>query len=147
MKSFAVWRFCSRIGLFVPQRARLGAQDLVYQCPMDSDIRSKTEGFCSRCGMKLRAGIPEPVEFPVDLDVSPRAIKPGQKAELKFTVHDPKNGRQIQHFDVVPQKLFHMFVVSRDMQVFVHDHPVFGEDAKFRYNMAFPKPGSLPDTG
>ena len=141
MKPLAVFALLLSIGLFVPQPARLGAQDLVYQCPMDSDIRSKTEGFCSRCGMKLRAGIPEPVEFPVDLDVSPRAIKPGQKAELKFTVRDPNNGRQIQHFDVVHEKLFHMFVVSRDMQVFVHDHPVFGEDAKFRYNMAFPKSG------
>jgi len=116
-------------------------QDLVYQCPMDPDIRSKTEGFCSRCGMKLKAGIPEPIEFPVDLKVTPRAIKPGQKAELEFTVRDPQNGRQIPHFELVHEKLFHLFVVSRDMQVFVHDHPVFGEDAKFRYDYTFPKPG------
>jgi len=43
------------------------AQDVVYQCPMDPDIRPNKEGVCSRCGMKLRAGIPEPVEFPMDL--------------------------------------------------------------------------------
>lgn len=116
-------------------------QDLVYQCPMDPDIRSKTEGVCSRCGMKLKAGIPEPIEFPVDLKVTPRAIKPGQKAELEFTVRDPQNGRQIPHFEIVHEKLFHLFVVSRDMQIFVHDHPVFGEDAKFRYDYTFPKPG------
>jgi hypothetical protein len=121
--------------------AGLLGQDLVYQCPMDPDIRSKTEGVCSRCGMKLRAGIPEPIEFPLDLKVTPRAIKPGQKAELEFTVRDPQNGRQIPHFEIVHEKLFHLFVVSRDMQVFVHDHPVFGEDAKFRYDYAFPKPG------
>lgn len=119
----------------------LGAQDLVYQCPMDPDIRSNKEGVCSRCGMKLRAGIPEPIEFPVDLKVSPRAVKPGQKTELEFTVRDPQNDRQIQHFEIVHEKLFHMFVVSRDLQVFVHDHPVFGEDAKFRYDYAFPKSG------
>jgi hypothetical protein len=34
-----------------------------------------------------------------------------------------------------------MFVVGRDMQFFLHDHPVFGEDAKFRYDLTFPKPG------
>jgi hypothetical protein len=138
MKSLSALSFLSAAGLFV---ITLGAQDLVYQCPMDPDVRSKTEGVCSRCGMKLRAGIPEPVEFPVDLKVSPRLIKPGAKAELEFSVRDPQNDRQIQHFELVHEKLFHMFVVSRDMQVFVHDHPVFGEDAKFRYNFAFPKSG------
>jgi hypothetical protein len=142
MKSLAFFPVMFAISLLaIPQGANLGAQDLVYQCPMDPDVRSKTEGFCSRCGMKLRAGIPEPVEFPVDLKVSPHAIKPGEKTELEFTVLDPQNGRQIRHFEVVHEKLFHMFVVSRDMQVFVHDHPVFGEDAKFRYNMAFQKSG------
>ena len=117
------------------------AQDLVYQCPMDPDIRSNKEGVCSRCGMKLRAGIPEPIEFPVDLNVLPHAIKRGEKTELEFTIRDPQNSRQIQHFEIVHEKLFHMFLISRDLQVFVHDHPVFGDDGKFRYNYAFPKSG------
>jgi len=119
----------------------VGAQDLVYQCPMDSDIRSNKEGFCPRCGMKLKSGIPEPVEFPVDLKLAPRAARPGQKAQLEFAVRDPHNDRQIEHFELVHEKLFHMFVISKDLQFFVHDHPVFGEDGKFRYDLAFPKPG------
>jgi hypothetical protein len=138
MKSLSAFSFFVAASLFV---ITLGAQDVVYQCPMDPDVRSKTEGVCSRCGMKLRAGIPEPIEFPVDLKVSPRSIRPGAKTELEFSVRDPQNDRQIEHFELVHEKLFHMFVVSRDMQVFVHDHPVFGEDAKFRYDMAFPKSG------
>jgi len=119
----------------------LAAQSLVYQCPMDPDVRSNKEGFCSRCGMKLRAGIPEPVEFPVDLKVTPRAVKPGAKTELEFTVRDPQNDRQIRHFEFVHEKLFHLFAISQDLQFFVHDHPVFGEDARFRYDIEFPKPG------
>jgi hypothetical protein len=138
MKSLASLSFLIAVGLL---GITLAAQDLVYQCPMDPDIRSNKEGVCSRCGMKLRAGIPEPIEFPVDLDVSPRAIKRGEKAQLEFTVRDPQNSRQIQHFEVVHEKLFHMFLISRDLQVFVHDHPVLGEDGKFRYGYAFPKSG------
>jgi hypothetical protein len=91
--------------------------------------------------MKLRAGIPEPIEFPMDLKLTPRAPKPGEKAQLEFTVRDPQNARQIQHFEIVHEKLFHMFVVSRDMDFFVHDHPVYGEDGKFRFDLAFPKAG------
>ena len=138
MKSFFSLAFLFAIALLA---FTLTAQDLVYQCPMDPDIRSNKEGVCSRCGMKLRAGIPEPIEFPVDLHVSPRAIKRGEKAELEFTVRDPQNNRQIQHFEIVHEKLFHMFLISRDLQVFVHDHPVFGADGKFRYGFTFPKSG------
>jgi hypothetical protein len=120
----------------------MSAQDVVvYQCPMDPDIRSNKEGICSRCGMKLRSGIPEPIEFPVDLKVTPRAPRPAAKAELEFTIRDPQNNRQIEHFEVVHEKLFHLFVISQDLEFFIHDHPVFGDDAKFRYNIAFPKPG------
>ncbi len=119
----------------------LRAQDVVYQCPMDPDVRSNKEGVCSRCGMKLKAGIPEPVEFPVDLKLTPRVPKPGAKTELEFTVRDPQNARQIEHFEIVHEKLFHMFVVGRDLKFFLHDHPVFGEDKKFRYDLAFPQAG------
>jgi hypothetical protein len=121
--------------------ALLSAQDLVYQCPMDPDVRSNKEGFCSRCGMKLRSGIPEPIEFPVDLTLSPRVPKPGIKEQLEFSVRDPQNGRQIEHFEIVHEKLFHMFVISKDLQFFLHDHPVLGEDGNFRYDVSFPKSG------
>jgi hypothetical protein len=131
----------SVIALIFSIAVTVGAQDLVYQCPMDPDIRSNKEGVCSRCGMKLKSGIPEPIEFPVELKVQPRAVRPGVKAQLEFTVHDPQNDKQIEHFEIVHEKLFHMFVVSKDLQYFVHDHPVFGDDGKFRYDIAFPKSG------
>jgi hypothetical protein len=34
-----------------------------------------------------------------------------------------------------------MFIVSQDLQFFVHDHPVFQPDGNFLYETAFPKPG------
>lgn len=115
--------------------------DLVYQCPMDHDIRSNTPGKCSRCGMELKAGIPEPEEFPVEMSVSPKAPKPGAPAQLTFAVHDPDNNKPVEHFQVVHEKLFHMFAISKDLEFFVHDHPVYGPDGKFRYDIKFPKTG------
>jgi hypothetical protein len=115
--------------------------DLVYQCPMDHDVRSNKPGFCSRCGMKLKAGIPEPQEFPADLSVTPRLLKPGAGSRLLLSVRDPDNGRPIEHFEIVHEKLFHMFVISQDMEFFLHDHPYFGTDGKFRYDIKFPRTG------
>ena len=117
------------------------AQDKVYVCPMDPDVRSNKEGVCARCGMKLVAGLPDPVEYPMDLTVSPHKLVPGQKAKLDFVVRDPWKGRPVTNFQIVHEKLFHMFIVSQDLQFFVHDHPVFQPDGNFTYEYAFPQPG------
>jgi Heavy metal binding domain len=116
------------------------SKDPVYICPMDKDIRSNSPGNCSRCGMKLVAGIPDPVEFHLDLSVTPRVARPGEKVHLRFDVHDPWKNNPVKKFNVVHEKLFHAFIVSEDLQVFVHDHPVWMNDA-FQYDMTFPKPG------
>jgi hypothetical protein len=119
----------------------LMAQDKVYVCPMDPDVRSNREGVCSRCGMKLVAGLPDPVEYPLDLSITPHKLAVGQKATLDFVVRDPWKNRPVTTFQIVHEQLFHLFVVSQDMQFFVHDHPRFQPDGNFVYDLAFPKAG------
>jgi len=90
--------------------------------------------------MELVAGIPEPVEFHLDLTVSPQPPKPNEPAELTFAVSDPWKNNPVTKFSIVHEKLFHAFVVSRDLQFFVHDHPVW-ENGVFRERISFPRPG------
>src|SRR5712671_5661294 len=103
-------------------------QDLVFSCPMDPEVRSNNPGVCARCGMKLVAGVPDPVEFHMDLNVTPRAPKVGDIAKLEFLVHDPWKDKPVTNFQVVHEKLFHMFVVSQDLQFFLHNHPTLRPD-------------------
>jgi hypothetical protein len=114
----------------------------VYICPMDPDVRSHNPGKCARCGMALVAGLPDPVEYHLDLTVAPRPLKPGRPINLTFAVSDPWKNRPVTNFQLMHEKLFHMFVVSNDMEVFVHDHPILGQDGKFHYDFVFPKPGA-----
>jgi len=116
------------------------SDDLVWVCPMDKDIRSLVPGNCPRCGMKLANGVPDPVEYHLNLTVSPRAPKPDEPAHLVFDIHDPWKNNRVTKFTVVHEKLFHAFIVSEDLQFFVHDHPVW-KDNVFQYDMKFPKPG------
>ncbi len=113
----------------------------VYICPMDPDVRSNSPGKCARCGMELKAGLPDPVEYHMHLDVTPKPVKPGQPANLTFEIHDPWKDRPVTKFQTVHEKLFHMFVVSQDLEVFLHNHPTLGSDGKFHYEYAFPKSG------
>jgi Heavy metal binding domain len=113
----------------------------VYVCPMDPDVRSNSPGKCARCGMELKSGLPDPVEYHMHLDVMPRPVKPGQPAKLTFEIHDPWKDRPVTNFQTVHEKLFHMFVVSQDLQVFLHNHPTLGSDGNFHYDYTFPKSG------
>ena len=113
----------------------------VYICPMDPDVRSNSPGKCARCGMALVAGLPDPVEYHMDLTVAPRPPKVGETARLTFSIHDPWKDRPVTNFQIVHEKLFHMFVVSQDLQVFLHNHPTLGSDGDFHYDYTFPKAG------
>ena len=123
------------------------AQDKVYICPMDPDVRSNQPGKCRRCGMTLREGIPEPVEFHLDLALTPRAIKVNQIEKLDFSVRDPWKNRQVKDFQIVHEKLFHMFVVGQDLQFFVHDHPVIQPAGDFTYSLRVSEAGHVPCAG
>ncbi|GEM_PF-386297 len=114
---------------------------LDYVCPMDPDVRSATPGVCPRCGMKLVMGIPDPVEFPLRLRLTPSEPKPLQKVDLIFSVENPETGKIVDRFQTVHERLFHLFIVSADLQYFVHDHPKYDGRGEFRYTAVFPKPG------
>jgi len=116
------------------------SRDLAYVCPMDPDMRSDQPGTCPRCGMALVAGIPEPREFHLDLTMSPGAPQPNEPVELRFEIFDPWKNNPVTKFSLVHEKLLHAFIVSRDLQVFVHDHPTWNGRA-FHYTARFPKPG------
>lgn len=117
------------------------SKDPVYVCPMDPDVRSHNPGTCRRCGMNLVAGIPDPVEFHLDLDVVPRPPKPTQPAALQFFIHDPWKDRPVVSYNVVHEKLFHAFVVSENLQFFRHAHPTFVADGVFQLPITFPTGG------
>jgi hypothetical protein len=108
---------------------------------MDPDVRSDGEGVCRRCGMALVAGVPDPVEFHLDVRVTPPAPAPGREAVLQFLVHDPWKDRPVSGFNIVHDRLFHTFVVSEDLQFFEHGHPRLVADGVFQYPIAFPKAG------
>jgi Heavy metal binding domain len=112
-----------------------------YVCPMHPDSRAKAPGVCPRCGMKLVLGLPKPVPYPLEVTTTPARFTAGQNVRLKFAVKDPRNGSQVQSFEVVHERLFHLFILSSDLKYFVHDHPEVKNDGTFEYNEKFPKPG------
>ena len=125
-----------------PDREELPLGPLPFVCPMDPDIRAESPGVCSRCGMKLVLGLPAPAEYPVLLRTEPAAINPGIPVQMEFEVLQPRSGERQTEFETVHEKLFHLFWVSHDLQVFRHEHPVLGDDGVFRIEATFDRPGT-----
>jgi P-type Cu+ transporter len=80
-------------------------------------------------------------DFKVRVDTTPRLLKPGAPITFKFTVHHPVTGETVKDFAVMHDKLFHLFVISRDLEEFAHIHPERLADGSFVIEHTLPKPG------
>lgn len=121
--------------------ASAGQDSGQYVCPMDPDVRSSRPGKCPRCGMDLTLGTPERIEFQMNLHSEPKTIRPGRRVELSFDIRNPRAAERVDRFKIIHEKLFHMFVVSQDLNYFLHQHPVLSPDGTFRFVAQFPKSG------
>jgi hypothetical protein len=113
-----------------------------YICPMHpNEVRSEP-GTCSICGMTLVAGDPmATADYVMRMTTEPKAVKPGQTTKFRLTVLHPLTGAPVTQFAEVHDKLFHLFVVSRDMSQWAHVHPVLEKDGSFTIEHTIPSAG------
>jgi hypothetical protein len=92
--------------------------------------------------MKLVAGIPDPEEYRVELKLNPRAAKPGAPVKMTFRVKAPKSEKMVNTFELVHEKLFHLFLISQDLRFFAHEHPELQPDGSFTFSTTLPAGGA-----
>jgi len=112
-----------------------------FLCPMDPDVRQFKPGRCPRCGMKLVAGLPDPVEYPVRLTTTPRNPKPGERVRLRFAIVHPKTAKPVSELELVHERVFHLFLISENLEHFAHEHPVPVGPGVFEFDWVFPSGG------
>jgi hypothetical protein len=81
------------------------------------------------------------MEYPLEVSHSPDVLKPGAEAVLTFRVLDPETGRRVRRFEVVHEKLMHLFLVSENLKFFAHVHPLPLADGLFRVSIRLPYGG------
>jgi hypothetical protein len=112
-----------------------------WVCPMDADVRSDKPGVCPRCGMKLVLKIPERIEYPLEVACTPEPARPGEQLQLTLRVRNPDTGKIVGNFEIVHEKLMHLFVVSENLEYFAHVHPILQSDGSFILPLKLPYGG------
>ena len=111
-------------------------------CPMHPEVTAADRGNCRKCGMALVAGDPfDTREYSIEFSTGPTVVKAGVPITMFFTVRHPGDGAPIRNFEVVHDKRYHLFIVSRDMEVFEHIHPEQRPDGTWAIEVTLPKPG------
>lgn len=129
----------------VPTASTMGTasvQDVRYVCPMHPDVIESAPGACPRCGMTLVPGNPlGTANYHLRVETVPRVVRAGQPTTFRFHVEDPVSRSPVTDYAVVHDMPYHVFVLSRDTSVFMHEHPVRQPDGVFALTVTLPKPG------
>ena len=125
-----------------PLLENLPATTSGYICPMHPNEVKTEPGTCSICGMTLVPGDPmATADYSLRVTTEPRAVKAGQKTTFRIVITHPLTGAPVTQYAEVHDKLFHLFIVSRDMTQFFHEHPVLEKDGSFTIEHTLPVAG------
>ena len=107
---------------------------------MHPDVRAAAPGKCPICAMDL-VPIPPPRvgQYHLELDQTPGRGGRGL-SRLSLRIRDPHSAEPVTVFVPLHERPLHLFIISRDLKFFAHEHPVQHGD---RFDLAFPlKPGA-----
>jgi hypothetical protein len=80
-------------------------------------------------------------DYRLEFRTEPATIRAGEKVTLFFRFLNPDSGEVVKKFEEVHTKLFHLFIISQDMEHFDHIHPVMRDDGTWTIETSVPKPG------
>jgi hypothetical protein len=111
-------------------------------CPMHTEVRQAQEGVCPRCGMPLVAVKPSiSGEYNLKVISTPARPKANEKVRLRFSISQPGTGAPVKSFVMNNERLFHLFIVSRDLTEYQHIHPQLEPDGSFIVETVLPRAG------
>ena len=113
-----------------------------HSCPMHPEVRQAQEGVCPKCGMPLRSLDPSVRgDYRLEMTATPARPKTGERVRLRFVVIHPETGAPVRGFVLNHERLFHLFVVSRDLSEYQHIHPQLEADGSFTVETTLPREG------
>jgi hypothetical protein len=126
-----------------PKAAIANPDTATFWCPMHPDVRGRAGDKCPQCGMALvRTPATDTRPYTLDFEMVPRALRPLQTGRVRFFVRDPRTGGVVRRFSLVHERVFHLFIISRDLDHFAHVHPRLHANGLLDVEVTVPRPGA-----
>lgn len=117
-------------------------QEVAYVCPIHPDYTSRVGGQCPRDGMPLVQANPyDARDYDLELETIPSVVRAGERSTLRFRIFHPGTGEEVRDLLSVHDRLYHLFVVSQDMEHFEHLHPEQSADGSWSIDVTLPQEG------
>ena len=126
-----------------PPSATANPDAATFWCPMHPDVRGRGGDKCPQCGMALVRTAPADTRpYTLDLEIVPQTLRPLQPGRVRFFVRDPRTGAIVRRFSLVHERVFHLFIISRDLDHFAHVHPRLHANGLLEVEVTVPRPGA-----
>lgn len=88
------------------------------------------------------ACIPHHKHYTADLKLTPENVESGKQVEMVFLVKNP-DGENYSDLEIIHEKPMHLFMVSRDLSQYFHEHPEKQSDGTYKLPFTFPNGGKF----
>jgi hypothetical protein len=113
-----------------------------YTCVMHAEVHQAQEGSCPTCGMPLKPLTPGfKGAYQLAFATMPKRPQTGAKMRLRLQVLHPETGARVRDFVLNHEKLFHLFLISQDMEEYQHLHPQLERDGSFMIETTLTRAG------
>ncbi len=113
-----------------------------YTCVMHRDVHVAQEGPCPKCGMQLIPVNPSVrEEYKLSLATQPLKPRPGDNLQLRLSIKHPHTKALVKKYVLNHEKLFHLFIVSQDLEEYQHIHPQIAANGTFSISTVLPRAG------
>lgn len=80
--------------------------------------------------------------YTADLKITPEKVESGKPVEMTFQVKNPE-GKNVSDLEIVHEKPMHLFMVSRDLSQYFHEHPEKQAGGTYKLPFTFPNGGKF----
>jgi hypothetical protein len=110
---------------------------------MHPNVRGNSGDRCRICHMPLvLAPPPNYAPYHLSIETNPHAPRAGQPTRIRLRITEPRSDRPAKDFEMVHERLLHLFILSQDLQQFAHVHPSQQKDGSFVYDAVLASAGA-----
>ena len=80
--------------------------------------------------------------YSAEMTTKPGDVESGKPVELVFQVKNPE-GENVSDLEIVHERPMHLFMVSRDLSQYFHEHPTKHGDGTYKLPFTFPNGGEF----